>query len=273
MRLRDRCCVGYAAAALAAVGGGLTAVRLADRRAVRERRRSLERERSTGETFDPDSVADLPPPARRYLRHAVRPGAPLARRVDLSMRGQFRFGGRWCPFEADEVLAARRGFVWRPTVRLAPGVWFSGADFLVDGVGGQRFSLDGLLPVVRAGGEAVDRSAAGRFLAESVWLPTSLLPSMGAAWEAVDDRRARVTLPSVDDPLTLTVDDDGTLRSVETRRVDGDSGERRPFGAVVESERTVDGFTVPWRLEVGWGFGTDEYEPFLRAELRDATFH
>lgn len=269
--MTDRC-LRRIGAVLAGVGGVLGALRLRDRRDVRDRRRSLEAERSAGATFDPESVADLPPPARRYLRHAVEPGAPVARHVAVTMDGEFRLGARWRPFEATEVLAARRGFVWQPTVHLGPGLWVSGADFYVDGTGGQRFYLDGLLPVVRARGPAVDRSSAGRFLAESVWLPTSLLPEVGADWEAVSERRARVRLPWADEPLTLTVDDDGALRSVETRRVDGDTGEPRPFGAFVESERTVGGLTVPWRLEVGWGVGTDGYDPFFRAGLREATF-
>jgi hypothetical protein len=259
--------------ALAGVGGALGAVQLRARRNLEERQRSLRNERATGETFDSDSVADLSPPARRYLRHAVAPGTPLARRVELTMDGQLRLGGRWLPFTAEETLTARRGFVWRPTVRFGFGLRFSGADFHVDGTGGQRFSLAGLVPVVRADGPAIDRSSAGRFLAESVWLPTSLLPAMGAEWEGVDDRRARVTLPTIERSLTVTVDDEGAVESVETLRLDGDTGQMRPFGASIEAERTTDGVTIPSRLAVGWGFGTDEYEPFFRAELRDVSFH
>lgn len=266
--------------ALAALGGVLGAVRVHDQYDVRQRRRSLEAERATGETYDPGSASraggtpehELPWPARRYLEHAIDPGRPLARRVELTMTGEFRFGDRWCPFEAAEVLAARRGFVWEPTVHLGPGVWFSGADFYVDGVGGQRFFLDGFVPVVRADGPAVDRSSAGRFLAESVWLPTSLLPEMGAEWEPVGENRAQVTLPAADEPLTITVGEDGALRSVRTMRFDAETGERRPFGALVESERSVAGMTIPWALEVGWGVGTDAFEPFFRAALQTAAF-
>ncbi|EMA37753.1 DUF6544 family protein [Halococcus hamelinensis] len=261
------------ALALAGVGGVLSAVRFHDGRTLRKRRQTLRSERAADETFDPDSIADLPSAAERYLRHAIASGTPLARQVELTMDGEVRLGDRWLPFTAEETLAARCGFVWRPTVRFGFGLWFSGADFHVDGTGGQRFALAGLIPIVRADGPAIDRSSAGRFLAESVWLPTSLLPSMGAEWEGVDDRRARVALPTVEKPLTVTVNEEGAVKSVTTRRLDGDTGEMRPFGASIERERTVDGVTIPARLEVGWGFGTDEYEPFFRAELRDVSFY
>lgn len=257
---------------VAGVGGAIGLLGVHDRYTVRRHRRSLRTERTTGEQFDPASIADLPPAARRYLDHAVADRRLLARRVETRMRGELRLGGEWRPVEAEEVLAARRGFVWQPRVRLGPGIGVSGADFYVDGTGGQRFSLGGIVPVVRSDGPAVDRSAAGRFLAESVWLPTSLLPALGAEWEGVSHRRARVTVPGVAEPLTVTVGEDGSLRSVRTRRLDADSGERRPFGAYVERERTVAGMTIPWALDVGWGVGTEEYEPFFRAELLEATF-
>ena len=257
---------------LAGVGGILGTIRLHDRRQLRKYRQALRTERTVDDTFNPDSIDDLPPAARRYLRHAIAPGTPLARRVELTMDGQLRLGDRWLSFTADETLAARRGFVWRPKVRFGFGLRFSGADFYVDGTGGQRFTLGGLIPIVRSGGPAIDRSSAGRFLAESVWLPTSLLPTMGSEWEGVNDRRAHVTLPTVEEPLTVTVDEEGTVESVTTRRLDGETGEMRPFGASIKRERTVDGVTIPSRLEVGWGFGTDAYESFFRTELQDVSF-
>ncbi|WP_394338803.1 DUF6544 family protein [Halopiger aswanensis] len=58
-------------------------------------------------TFDLESVADLSSPASRYLRHAIALGTPIARRVAMTMEGQFRLGGSWRQFEATEVLAAQ----------------------------------------------------------------------------------------------------------------------------------------------------------------------
>ncbi|WP_199693859.1 DUF6920 family protein [Halococcus sp. IIIV-5B] len=259
--------------ALAEFGGVLGAVQIHDRWKLRNHRRALRTERTADDMFDPSLIESLPEAAHRYLRHAIAPDTPLARRVELTMEGQLRLGERWLAFDAEETLAAQRGLVWRPNVRFGPGLAFSGADFHVDGTGGQRLVLAGLVPIVRSGGAAIDHSSAGRFLAESVWLPTSLLPTMGAEWEGIDHRRARVTLPAVEESLTITIDEKGAVESVETLRLDVDTGEMRPFGATIERERTVDDLTIPSRLEVGWGFGTDAYEPFFRAELRDISFH
>ncbi len=75
--------------------------------------------RSTGHlgAFEPSMVAGLPEPARRWLTHAIAPGTPLWRSVELSMRGQIRLGA-WRPFTVRQVLAPPRGFISAATVRL-----------------------------------------------------------------------------------------------------------------------------------------------------------
>ena len=45
----------------------------------------------------------------------------------------------------------------------------------------------GLVPIIRAAGPDVARSAAGRAAAEAVWVPTALLPRYGAHWCTEDD--------------------------------------------------------------------------------------
>jgi hypothetical protein len=74
--------------------------------------------------FDPGTVAGLPGPARRGLRHAIAPGTPLWPSVELTMRGEIRLG-TWRRFTARQVLAPPHGFVWRPgpgcSVSRSPG--------------------------------------------------------------------------------------------------------------------------------------------------------
>lgn len=266
-------------AAVLALGGaaalGALGVATARHRVHTHRlRRSLRARGPPDGRFDPESVADLPPPARRYLRHAIAPRRPLARSVALELTGSFRGEGQtdWSPIAARQVLSPGRGFVWEARLSLAPGVWLSGADWYADGRGGQRFALLGLLPVVRASGPAVSRSAAGRLLGESVFLPAALLPGSGAEWDAVDDRRARVAL-SVDDlttTLTLVVAESGALRRVEFDRPWAEGG-TRPFRVAVDREQTVAGFTVPATIRAGWGRAGD-YREFYRVDVSHVVF-
>jgi hypothetical protein len=73
------------------------------------------------------------------------------------MAGSIRLkpGGKWLPFEARQVLAPPRGFVWRAVVR-AGLLRFAGADHYAAGSGGVDFSLWGVIPLVRASGPEAD---------------------------------------------------------------------------------------------------------------------
>jgi len=63
----------------------------------------------------------------------------------------------------------------------------AGSDHYTDGQGAMSWKLLGLIPVVRAAGGDVLRSAAGRASGEAVWVPTALLPRFGVTWTATDD--------------------------------------------------------------------------------------
>lgn len=233
----------------------------------------------TVETFSEALVAGLPEPAQRYLLHALQPGARLARAVVLEMGGVMRLRPNepWLPLDARELLASPRGFVWRASV--GQGLLrFSGADLYAEGVGQTRFSLWGLLPVARAAGSDVARSARGRLAGETIWNPAALLPGPGVVWEAVGEQTARVTL-TIDGepiPLTLTVEPDGRLRSATLHRWGNQTEDRRhaliPFGVDVLEERSIDGYTIPIRLAGGWWFGTARYFEFFRPVIERADF-
>ncbi|KAA2261841.1 hypothetical protein F0L68_15075 [Solihabitans fulvus] len=42
--------------------------------------------------FDPAAAAELPAPVRRWLAHAVEPGVPLWRSLELTTAGSIRLG-------------------------------------------------------------------------------------------------------------------------------------------------------------------------------------
>ena len=65
----------------------------------------------------------LPGPIRRYLRYAIREGAPATRTARLKHAGTFRpaAGGPWIPIEGEQYFAAAApGFVWHATIRPMP---------------------------------------------------------------------------------------------------------------------------------------------------------
>lgn len=232
--------------------------------------------------FDPETTRALPDSARRFLRRALPAGAPLVRAIELRMEGRIRLGPRWFPFRAAQILRAGAGFVWRPTVggRI---VRFVGADLLGPDGARMEFRFHGVIPVVKATGPDVARSAAGRLAAETVvWQPQALTPQAGARWRPVDDAaggaedRSVVTLDAAGSSIDVevTVDEEGRLRSLALERWNGSSNPPgpEPFGGRIDAEHvTPGGIHIAGAGAVGWGWGTAAWPQgeFFRFTIAD----
>ncbi len=245
-------------------------------RPVRQAWDRLSADGPPAEPFDVAMLADLPEPARRWLSHAIAPGTPLWRSVELIMRGEIRLGS-WRSFTATQVAAPPDGYIWAARASIF-GVPIVGYDRLSSGTAQMRWRLLSLIPVMTAQGPDITRSAAGRLASEFVLVPTTF----GAATWRLGDRPDtavatwRIDAEQVD--VEVHVGPDGQLLDVLLQRwsnPDGASFGYHPFGVTVEAERTFAGITVPSTLRAGWWWGTDRQGEgeFFRARITDATFH
>lgn len=136
-------------------------------------------------------------------------------------------------------------------------------------------ALFGLLPMVNVSNPDIAKSAAGRSLGESVWLPATFFPHYGAVWQEVDSLHARVTI-SVDDlsaTLSLTINEQGRLKEVVLPRWKDDAKKFVSFGVIIEEEQEFSGFTIPSQLHGGWHYGSEQYGKFFRFTIEQAMFH
>jgi hypothetical protein len=237
----------------------MTGANMVDRRADVERRLLVPADSGA---FGEAEIDGCDEPVQRYFRAAIAPGTPLARAARIRMRGSIKVV-RWLPFRSDELLAPLHGYVWPAIVA---GGLLRGSDTYVDGTASMIWKLCGLVPVIRAGGPDLARSAMGRAVAESVWLPTAVLPRYGVGWAAEDDRRIVADIPFGHDHarLHITMHDDGRIRSARLDRwSDPDNTghfDWHPFGIDVAGSRQFPcGITLPAAGTGGWFHGTDRW--------------
>jgi len=211
-----------------------------------------------------------PATAPASLRALLAPGVNVPRAVKLVMRGEIRIG-RWRSFRATEVIDVERGFVWRAGV----GGLIFGADSLVDGAGKLRWAILGVLPVAKASGPDVTRSAIARWLLESIWLPSMLLPENGARWNGSSVSLSRF---GEEGTILFELDAKGRPKSLRMRRW-GDPANTGTFddhwfGGTVGEYRCFDGVSIPTRAQVGWHFGTEHWSEgeLFRATITEARF-
>jgi len=229
--------------------------------------------------FSKAMIADLPEPAQRYFTFAIAENTPLFTVAQIEMTGQFSIGSKDAPnymdMQATQVLAAPDGFVWKMSGGTG-AMRMSGSD------SGRwtRFWLTGIAPVARFGGDADHaRSAFGRYAAEAAfWTPAAILPGPHVTWEPVDANTARYTMTHKD--MTQTVDlllnAQGQPVKVVFQRWSNANAEGihrlQPFGGFLSDFRQVDGFRVPFHVEAGNHFGTEDYFPFFIADVTRVSF-
>jgi hypothetical protein len=231
--------------------------------------------------FDLKQLDGLPDSARRFLAHAISPGATLASSVQLQMAGSIRLKP-----EASGCPSRPAGF--SPRRGASSGVPSSGrgccalrgSDHYAAESGAVDFWLWGVIPLVRASGPDISRSGRGRLAAESCWLPSSLLPGGQVRWRAVDDETAEAVLDLDGEQIGVrfTVDGDGRLTGVQTQRWGDQTDDRTfaliPFGGHLKEERRFGDYTIPTQVSIGWWYGTERYacHEFFRATVHSAEF-
>ena len=228
-------------------------------------------------SYVPSDLADLPAPVQRYLRTVLKEGQPLISTVRVEHVGTFNMstsGEQWLSFESEQrVVTMRPGFVWDARIRMAPLMTVRVHDAYVQGDGVLTAKLFGFLTVMKqpptpelAQGELM------RFLAESAWYPTVLLPDQGVTWEAVDDTHARATLTdgNVTVALTFAFDEQGLISSVSAegryREVDGEHI-LTPWQGRFWDYEWRDGMLIPLEGEVTWLLDEGEL-PYWRGHIQ-----
>jgi hypothetical protein len=212
--------------------------------------------------YDPASLAGLPPPVQSYFRAALTPGQPLVTGVSLQHSGTFNMGeaaDSWKHFTSDQTVeTARPGFVWDGTIRMAPCLPVRVHDAYVAGEGVLVPALFGLVKLTELRGTGdIAEGELLRWLAETAWYPTALLPGLGVEWSAIDDHSALATLTDgmVTARLTFRFGPDDLIASVRA-----EARGRTVAGAIIPTPwegqwsdyRRHDGMMVPMAGEVAW---------------------
>lgn len=147
-------------------------------------------------------------------------------------------------------------------------------DSYVAGKGGLDAALLGWSTVANsADSRGTDLDEWLRFVAETPWYPTALLPSQGAQWTAIDEHSARVALRdgSLEASLVFRFDETGLVESVsaDTRgRLVGNVTVPTKWHGRFWDHRERSGMRVPMAAEVAWVID-GEVKPYWRGRVLD----
>ena len=261
------------AALLAAVIAGQAAWRTATASTV-DRLASTE----TGRSIPTDTLLDdLPVPVARYFRRALTGTRRMIRSAVATQQAEFFIDGAWRPLTAvQHFTTSPPGFVWDARIAMAPLMRVQVRDAYLSGRGSMQASIYGLYSVVDVESSAeLDSGALQRFLGESVWFPTALLPSASVVWSARDDRSATVTLIDDDTRVSLLFEFD---QNDDVVRISGDrfketngSYVMQPWVIACSEHGDRSGIRIPLFCEVAWVVDGGA-EPYWRGRISNIDY-
>ncbi|MCC3416061.1 MULTISPECIES: DUF6544 family protein [unclassified Microcoleus] len=211
--------------------------------------------------YDQKEIEGLPEPVQRFFQTVIKDGQAIASAVKLSQQGLFNLSeteDKWSPFTATQFVTTQRpGFDWDARIQMAPGVNAFVHDTYLLGEGSLHASLLGLFTVANMhGAPENNQGELLRFLAETPWYPTALLPSQGVRWEAINDTSARATL--TDGATTVSVvfqfNAEGAIATMRAEARYRDKLTAMPWCGRFGEYSVRNGMLIPLEGEVGWEY-------------------
>ena len=233
--------------------------------------------------YDVLELEGLPAPVQRYFRAVLKDGQPIVTGVTVQHTGTFNvtaFGSRemWMPFTSEQrVLTNRPGFVWNARMALLPGIAIRVHDAYAAGVGTLHPAMLGLFSLTNQSGTGdIARGELMRYLMETAWYPTALLPSQGATWSAVDEASADATMADGDISMTMrfTFGSSGLIESVRADArgaVVGGKVLMLPWEGRMSNYQERAGMRVPLTGEAAW-LPPGARKPYWRGTITSADY-
>jgi hypothetical protein len=246
--------------------------------AAKQMRARLEAGRlsTSATTYDSHELDGLPTPVQNYFRAVLTHGQPIVSGVIVELTGTFNMSEtreKWKPFKSRQRIITRRpGFLWEGRIRMMPGLTAWAHDAYVSGEGILHATLLGLVPLANLRGtRQMAQGELMRFLAETAWYPTALLPNQGVHWVATDSTSAEATLQDGETTVRLLFrfGDSGLIESVRAQ-----ARGRAVRGAVIPTPWECrwmdyefrDGMRIPLEGEVAWIL-PEGLRPYLRGRI------
>jgi hypothetical protein len=248
-----------------------------------ETERLIEKLKEQTSCIKPEKVSfndfgKLPAPVAKYFRLVLKDGQPIIKTARFTQTGNFLLNEKWIQFEATQYFSANpHAFVWDADMLMNPLLNVRVRDAFVDGEGLMKAKILSLIPVMGIrGSEKLVSGALQRYLAESVWFPTSLLPSKNLVWGEINENRALATLTESGTTVSLEFrfNEAGEITEVFSparfREVRGEFIPTPWLGRFWNYEER-NGFLIPTEGEVEWQIATGNM-PYWKGKITESEY-
>jgi len=206
--------------------------------------------------FSYEQLAGLPIPVHRYFKNVLKENTPYISYVRLKHDGHFKpaVSKNWSDIKGKQYFTtATPGFIWKGTI----GVISACDKYLFDR-GSLTIRFLRLIKIANKQGESIDQGELLRWLSESVWFPTNLLPNERLTWLPIDNTSAKLLFNYHGLSLNYIVkfNENDEIFEVETERFFDDHN-LKPWKGNFYHYKEINNIKIPtvvkatWKLEQG----------------------
>jgi hypothetical protein len=219
-------------------------------------------------TFIYQQLNGLPEPVQKYFKHVLKEGQPYISYVRLIHDGQFKTDPKkdWVNIKGEQYFTAEKpGFIWKGKTSM-----FTARDMYLSDKGRLVVTLLSLLNIVDVQGESCNQGELLRWLGESVWFPTNLLPNEKLQWTPIDDKSSKLTFEYKGLSLYYIVsfNDNNEIAQVETKRY-MEEGRLETWVGEFFEYKEINGVVIPTVVKATWKLkeGDHNYVNFHLKEI------
>jgi hypothetical protein len=204
-------------------------------------------------------MKELPEPVTKYFSYASSDNQAPIKKVHLRHSGYFRpsLKSKWIKIKGEQFfLTEQPEFRW-----IGKTSMFKAVDQYMNGKGSLKVKLFSLFPIVNEQGMHVDQAELLRWLGESVWFPSNLLPSERLKWSAIDSTSAKLTYNhnGLEIYYIVSFNPKGEIIQLETKRYI-EKGRLEKWIGKVSDYKEFDGMRIPIHIEAIWKLDSGDFK-------------
>lgn len=212
----------------------------------------------SNKTFNYEQLDGLPEPVQRYFKHVLKDGQPYISYVRLIHNGQFKTDPKkdWINIKGEQYFTTEKpGFIWEGKTAM-----FTARDMYLANKGRLVVTLLSLFKIVDGQGESFNQGELLRWLGESVWFPTNLLPSENLQWSPIDSSSAKLTFNYNDIEVFYIVsfNDKNEIIQMKTERY-MEEGRLETWVGKFRNYKKINGVIIPTEIEATWKLKEGDY--------------
>ncbi len=204
--------------------------------------------------YNSNQIRDLPLAVQRYFAYALQENQRYISYIRLKHSGQFRPSKKWKSIKGEEYFSVQPpGFVWSGKVG-----FISGQDAYYKGVGHFQIELLSIFKLIDTKGVNYDQGELLRWLSETPWFPTALLPSERLKWLPVDSNSAQVVLADQNIKVEgiFFFNEQGQIIKFKAKRYN--EGVLEDWICSYGDYRENEGMYVPFHVEASWKLESED---------------